>query len=322
MPKLGIVGIFAYICTNTVFMANDTFSRYVWLIDLLSEKEEMTFNDISKAWEMNKGLNPYGMELPPRTFYNHIKAIKDIFDIEIYSRGWMWQINPQSWIDMSLSKRSLLAKLSLNNAVLEYDPLKDRILYEEDAEPDNEFLRLIAQAMNKEMRVIITYHRFGQGSVTYHIAPYCLKMFNHRWYLLGEEKEKKQLKVFAMDERLENVEMPKVPEFFYIPKSFSAEKYFDASVGVIVNEGAAEPVRLKAYGVQADYIRSAPLHHSQTEVETTASYAVFELLLNPDSIELEQLLFSRIDQIEVLSPASLRQKMISHIDRLKQIYSA
>ncbi|MBO7070804.1 MAG: WYL domain-containing protein [Bacteroidales bacterium] len=302
-------------------MANDTFGRYVWLIDLLKEKQEMTFNDISKAWEMNKSLNPYGTELPPRTFYNHINAIKDIFDIEIYSKGWLWQINPQSWIDMSLSKRSLLAKLSLNNAELDYDPLKDRILYEEDAVPDNEFLRLIAQAMNKEMRVILTYQEYGSVQETLHIAPYCLKMFNHRWYLLGEEKITKELRVFAMDDRMINVEMPKRPEFFYIPKSFNAKKYFESSVGVIVNDGEAEAVRIKAFGVQADCLRSAPLHISQKEVETAPEYAVFEFQLNPDSIELEQLFFSRIDQIEVLSPASLRKKMKDNINKMKKIYS-
>lgn len=234
LPKLGKIEYYSYICSeNKSFMANDTFSRYIWLIDLLSEKEEMTFNDISKAWEMNKGLNPYGTELPPRTFYNHIKAIKDIFDIEIYSRGWMWQINPQSWINMSLSKRSLLAKLSLNNAELEYEPLKGRILFDKDQEPNNEFLRLIAQAMNKDMRVILTYQDFGSESETYHIAPYCLKLFNHKWYLLGEEKETKQLKVFAMDERMKNVEMPQRPEFFYIPKSFNGEKYFSAAFEIM-----------------------------------------------------------------------------------------
>ena len=72
--------------------------------------------------------------------------------------------------------------------------------------------------------------------------------------------------------------------------------------------------------MQADYWRSAPVHHSQKEVETGPDYAIFELRLNPDSIELEQLLFSKIDQIEVLEPASLRDKMKTNITKMRARY--
>lgn len=302
-------------------MAKDNFGRYVWLIDLLQSNEEMTFKEISAEWQTETGLNPGGEKLALRTFHNHIQAIKEIFDIEIYYRDGRWQINPQSWINMSLSKQSLLAKLSLNNAILEFDPLKERILYEEDVEPNNEFLRLIALAMNKGIRVTIDYQRFGGRKHKYHVAPYCLKMHNHRWYLLGAEKGTQTPKVFAMDKRMTLVELPRIPEPFTLPKGFNGKKYFDAAVGVIVNPGASERIRIKAYGVQADYLRSSPLHHSQKEVAVGRNYTTFELQLNPNSIELEQLLFSKIDQIEVLSPESLRNKMIKNLEKMRKVYS-
>jgi len=305
-------------------MANDFIKRYVWLIDLLQNNEEMTFKDISLAWQEETALNPKGEKLPLRTFHNHIEAIKELFDIEIYFRDSFWQINPQCWIDMSLLKRSLLAKLSLNNAILEYDPLNDRIIYEENIEPDNEALRNLALAMNKQVRVIIKYQPFGKSAKTYSVDPYCLKMFNHRWYLLGNVREKRELRVFALDERMLSLEAPKNPQrrdYFNMPKSFDGKAYFDTSVGVIVNSGEAETILIKAFGVQADYLRSAPIHHSQKEVKTGVNYAVFELQLNPNSIELEQLLFSKIDQIEVLAPESLRRKMMVNIAKMNKHYS-
>ncbi len=304
-------------------MANDFLKRYVWLIDLLQNNEEMTFKDISKAWQEESSLNPQGEELPLRTFHNQIKAIKDIFDIEIYFRDRFWQINPQCWIDMSLLKRSLLAKLSLNNAILEYEPLNDRIIYEENIVPDNDVVRTLTLAMSKQIRVILKYQPFGKSEKTYSVDPYCLKMFNHRWYILGNVREEKELKVFALDERLISVETPKNPQkwdYFNIPKSFDGKAFFDASVGVIVNPGEAETIRIKVYGVQADYWRSAPIHHSQKEVETGNNFSVFELQLNPNSIELEQQLFSKIDQIEVLEPLLLREKMMSNIAKMNKRY--
>jgi predicted DNA-binding transcriptional regulator YafY len=305
-------------------MANDCFKRYVWLIDLLQNNEVMTFKEISKAWQEETALNPKGEILPLRTFNNHIKAIKEIFDIEIYFQNRLWQINPQSWIDMSLLKRSLLAKLSLNNAILEYESLNDRIIYEENIVPDNEVVRTITHALSKQVRVIIDYRPFGKSERTYSVDPYCLKMSNHRWYLLGYVRDKKEMRVFALDERLLSVETPKNPQkwdYFNIPRNFDGKAYFDASVGVIVNPGEVEAIRIKAFDEQADFWRSTPIHHSQKEVETGSNYAIFELQLNPDSIELEQLLFSKIDQIEVLAPLSLRKKMMNNIAKMAKRYS-
>lgn len=306
-------------------MANDFLKRYVWLIDLIQNNEEMTFKDISKAWQEETTLNPQGEILPLRTFHNQIKAIKEIFDIEIYFRDRFWRINPQSWIDMSMLKRSLLAKLSLNISILDYEPLNDRIIYEDNIIPDNEVIRTLTHAMINEIRVILKYQPFGKSEKTYSVDPYCLKMFNHRWYLLGKVRDKKEMRVFALDERLLSVETPENPQSwdkFKYPKGFDGKAYFDASVGVIVNPGEAETILIKAFGVQADYMRSAPIHHSQKEVKMGKSYSVFELQLNPNSIELEQLLLSRIDQIEVLSPASLRKKMKENVDKMKKIYSS
>ena len=303
-------------------MANDFIKRYIWLIDLIQRNEEMTFKEISFAWQEETSLNPSGEELPLRTFHNHIKAIKEIFDINIIYENRFWQIESPSW-NISQLKLSLLSKLSLNNSILAYTPLNERIIYEEDIVPENEVIRTITYAMSKGIRVILRYQPFGKSEKIYSVDPYCLKMFNHRWYLLGKDRKKKALRVFALDERMLNVETPNNPQEwdkFDYPDGFDGKAYFDASVGVIVNPGEAETIRIKAFGVQADYMRSAPIHHSQKEVAMGRNYSVFELHLNPNSIELEQLLFSKIDQIEVLEPESLRDKMKSNIAKMMTRY--
>ncbi|CCY80223.1 putative transcriptional regulator [Prevotella sp. CAG:1185] len=62
-------------------MAANIFGRYVWLIDILRRYKRLTFQEISSLWQ-NSGLS-YGEKLPLRTFHNHQKAIKDIFDVYI-----------------------------------------------------------------------------------------------------------------------------------------------------------------------------------------------------------------------------------------------
>ena len=64
-------------------MAHNDFKRYIWLIDLLSRVDGTSFADIDDTWQDDPILNPEGTTLPKRSFYNHIDAIKEIFDLEI-----------------------------------------------------------------------------------------------------------------------------------------------------------------------------------------------------------------------------------------------
>lgn len=62
-------------------MAANLFGRYVWLVDILQRHKRLTFQEINDLWkESDLG---YGDDLPLRTFHNHQKAIKDIFDVYI-----------------------------------------------------------------------------------------------------------------------------------------------------------------------------------------------------------------------------------------------
>ena len=60
-------------------MAANLFGRYVWLMDILLRYKRLTFEEINELWQ-ESGLG-YGEELPLKTFHNHKKAIKDIFDV-------------------------------------------------------------------------------------------------------------------------------------------------------------------------------------------------------------------------------------------------
>ena len=62
-------------------MAANLFGRYVWLIDILRRYKRLTFQEINELWQ--ESSLGYGDELPLRTFHNHQKAIKDIFDVYI-----------------------------------------------------------------------------------------------------------------------------------------------------------------------------------------------------------------------------------------------
>jgi predicted DNA-binding transcriptional regulator YafY len=142
---------------------------------------------------------------------------------------------------------------------------------------------------------------------TFHIQPYALKVFSRRWYLLGYLKEREALRTIALD-RILNMEVLKTR--FELPADFDARKYFADVVGIYVNkDNPVTKIKIRAYGVQADYLRSTPLHKSQAEVQSKhGEFAEFTYRLC-ETPELINQLLAMGDKVEILEPETLREKI-------------
>jgi predicted DNA-binding transcriptional regulator YafY len=134
-----------------------------------------------------------------------------------------------------------------------------------------------------------------------------LKVFNRRWYLLGYIKEKRALRTIALDRILD---LKILSTSFEVPEDFDARKYFANVVGIFVNNDLpVTKVKIRTYGIQADYLRSTPLHKSQSEGKSKhGEFAEFtyRLCVTP---ELVSQLLAMGDKVEVLEPEELREKI-------------
>jgi predicted DNA-binding transcriptional regulator YafY len=97
---------------------------------------------------------------------------------------------------------------------------------------------------------------------------------------------------------------------FTLPEDFDAQKYFSNVVGIFVNKDLPiTKVKIRAYGIQAEYLRSTPLHKSQSEGKSKhGEFADFtyRLCVTP---ELVSLLLAMGDKVEVLEPEELREEI-------------
>lgn len=299
-------------------MAYNDFKRYVWLIETLNRNDGVTFEDLNSIWQDEPELNPKEEPLPQKTFYNHIKAVKEIFDITIKlnRKDGKYRVVVDDNEYSGSMQRALMATLSLNGTVERYKDLEGRILYEEEPYVYPEWMRQIVHAMKYNHKIRLDYRKYGEQTITHReLCPYCLKMFRRRWYLLAQDG--KALKTFALDNRTLGVtELKKQFEF---PKDFDAEAFFHDAFGI--RNGKPTEVHVKAIQKEADYWRSAPLHPSQKEIETTDDYAVFSLNVNIDAWEFVQELLSRGNRIEVLKPAGLRRLMAMRIEEMRALYA-
>ena len=110
-------------------MAANLFGRYVWLIDTLRRHKRLTFQEISELWQ-ESGLG-YGEELPLRTFHNHQKAIKDIFDVYIdcdRKDGYRYYIDEPERLEGNNLQSWLISSYATLNQIQADNKLEDRII--------------------------------------------------------------------------------------------------------------------------------------------------------------------------------------------------
>ena len=303
-------------------MVSKTYNRYIWLLDTLLTSSPLTIDDINMLWEDCPLSNG---PIPPRTFHEHREGIKEMFGVEIEcdkSKGYVYYIkNPEVLNEKELSKW-LLRNYSIPQDFATFNGMKDRILLEE-IPLGTTYLDDIIEAMRQNVELSVDYQRYEgeQGEEhlqTFRFHPYALKVFNRRWYLLGYLKEKGGLRTIALD-RIQYLRV--LTTSFTLPENFDARKHFANVVGIYVNKDLpVTKVIIRAYGIQADYLRSTPLHKSQSEGRSRhGEFAEFtyRLCVTP---ELVSQLLAMGDKVEVLEPELLRKEMREKLKSTLQNY--
>lgn len=143
------------------------------------------------------------------------------------------------------------------------------------------------------------------------IHPYYLKEYNQRWFLFALNERYQSITNFALD-RIESIERTNTK---YIPNtSIDFESYFDDVVGVTVNPGEVQTIKIWVDKEQVPYTISKPIHQSQELVEEHEDgSAIISIEVIPN-FELMQLLLSFGERIKVLSPESLREEILRKIE--------
>lgn len=292
--------------------------RYLWLIDTLKRNGEMTFEEISDKWD-SSSINDNGVVLSKRTFYNHCQAIARHFGIDIECRRGrglnLYSIaNPEAIEENSLTKWAL-DSFSLGELLLGKAAISDKILLE-DIPSGREWLEPVLQALqqNKELEVI--YENFAGKKYAGAIRPLCIKLFKRRWYVLGQLPEG-LMRIFSLD-RFRSLDITDI-SFAYSP-NFSPSAYFANFYGILVTDGKPEKIVIRTYQELPGYLRSLPLHPTQHEIETKDGYTDFSVSLVPTFDFIQELLLHR-DQLEVISPKSLRDEIASVISKMSDNYN-
>lgn len=282
------------------------FKEYIWLVNTIYQARNITLEEINRKWVQTEMSG--GVEIARNTFIRHRNAIENIFGIFIEcdrKNGYKYYIgNPQVLTEDSI-QNWMLSTLSVNHVISESLSLQERILLE-PIPSANGYLKPIIDAMKKKRLIIINYHKYSsEESKEYVMAPYCIKLYHRRWYVLGRY-ESGEYRVFSFD-RIKELKISQ--DTFELDEDFDAEEYFSECYGVVRDEDKpVERIVLRAYDDENLYLHDLPIHHSQVEIGSGEGYTDFECYVRPTLDFCGQIL-SRGSRLQVLKPQSLADKI-------------
>lgn len=171
----------------------------------------------------------------------------------------------------------------------------------------NDFISILFNAIVNKRVLRINYTPFGQAEIQLDFHPYFLKQFNNRWFVYGLNES---LKIPTWNLALDRISRLKETSNSYIEDLTDWQDFFSEIIGVSKPfEKEEEEIQLLFTPNQAPYIKTKPIHGSQKDYEVEEGLLV-KIIVIPN-FELEQLILSFGENVKVLSPFHL-------IDKIKQ----
>ena len=322
---------------SSMHEGQDKFARLMRLDQLLRNPEGRTLNEIR--------TDPQIDDISERLLRDNLKELEDkygaVYETTLYrgrERLWRYKdtnfsIMKQTSKDMEIIRHSL-ENLKLFKGDPRYDMLRFYLMGLEKGVSENglsfmsfdnnseamglEYVEDILEAITHKYPLKMRYKPFSRNEFTSNIHPYHLRQYNRRWYVFAYSEDKEDILNFPLDRitKLEHLSKP------YIDTDIDFDEYFDDIVGVSnYKNTAVEKVVLKVSNKSIDYIRTKPLHWTQTELKElgTESHTFIQLKLKVNT-ELKMLLFSYNDAIEVVEPLWLVEEFRKKIKNMSDIY--
>lgn len=287
--------------------------RYIAILGRLSNQKKANFKQLMDAIERMGGED---MTISQRTFQRMINDIEDLFQVSIKCdrAGFYYILEDAS--DMQHSK--ITQSLHFFNYQKHLENFENHIAYDKSCMVGQQYLYDIQNAIKEQSCITFVYAKYNpqeRNSEKRELAPYGLKEYKGRWYLVGKDLAKNEMRIFGLD-RIDNLEASSRRAL--IPKDFSIHKYFKHSIGISVDsEDISEFVELEFSPKLAGYIKNFPIHPSQIILSDTNEGALIKLrtYINLELVN-ELMIFS--DDVKIIKPARLKKMMIKrHEEFLK-----
>jgi len=173
-----------------------------------------------------------------------------------------------------------------------------------------EHLSPLFNAIINKTPLSVDYTTFDGKSFKWEIHPYHIKQYNNRWFLIGLNNDEYR--------DITNLALDRIVKFDILHRPFientiieDFDDYFYDIVGVSFPADAkVEDVVLKFSAHRFPYIKAKPIHGSQKVLSETDRTIWLKIIPNK---ELQSIILSFGDDVEVLQPAAFRESVAEKI---------
>jgi predicted DNA-binding transcriptional regulator YafY len=181
----------------------------------------------------------------------------------------------------------------------------------------SEYLGPIIEAIRQKQVLTVTYRAFYRNEDHDHIIhPYLLKEYRNRWYLIGYHNELKENRTYGLDRIVKIAVNPRIN---YLESRLPSNQYFKDVIGIFTIKGDPPEIKFELAKETAKYIINQPIHESQKKIKDRRHSIVFSLIVHP-TVELIQLFLSWGPDIKIISPKSLKEKIIETLNNSLKNY--
>ena len=174
----------------------------------------------------------------------------------------------------------------------------------------------LRRALHERRKVTLRYDSYYEGKVIETVVhPHRLMFAQRGWYLIAFSEREGETRTFKL-ERITGLELSR--EHYTPDDDFSLEEYFGNAWQMIRGERSFH-VRLRFSQRVAGNVEEVLWHKTQSTRRLSDDRLIFEA--DVDGIdEISWWVFGYGDQVEVLEPPELRQRMVERIQRLATMY--
>ncbi len=284
-------------------------SRYFFIIKKLKRQAYCSFEEIHDYVVNELELNgEENASFSVRTFQRDLAEIRSLFNIEIeYNRsqgGYFIAFDENDNTNFS----RLVEAFEMFQSMNQMESMKNYFHFEKRQPLGTDFINPLIHAIKNRYRIKFKYSKeWGEANLRI-VEPLVLKEYKMRWYLVGMEKGKKEIKTFALDRM---TDMFPTGETYIPPYNFSAEQYFEHCFGIYrpnAPDCKPEIIVFETNKTTRNYLLSKPLHSSQILLQETADSFRFQIQVFCTQ-DLTMELLGLGENIKVLQPEKLRDNL-------------
>ena len=206
-----------------------------------------------------------------------------------------------------LSIEEILEPFDILNALNAESGLSDIVITEKYQTKGIEHIKKLIKAIRGSRLITFNYVKFGLiNGIERILEPYAIKQIKGRWYVVGMEPNKFELRTFGLD-RVSDLVL--TDHQFKKDTNLDVKEKFKFSFGIYSSdEYPIEDVVLAFDSNDGRYLKSVPMHHSQQVLTDNENEFIVSLKIKLTEDFIMEIL-SRSWSLKVIEPQSLRDRV-------------